>query len=124
LPKVSEIGPISGLIVFFIGICLLIFTFFTGYTFVTNPSSLRSFGELIPDSAAGSVGSLGAVIRIPAYLIPVTFLFALGYVAAKISAQGIQMFRTQIAREETQAIPSEAMKPADSPKQPEAEQKP
>jgi hypothetical protein len=33
------------------------------------------------------------------------------------------MFRTQIAREETHAIPAEAMKSADSSKQPEAEQK-
>jgi hypothetical protein len=98
----DRIGSISGLIIFFMGVGLMLFTFYTGYTFIMNPDSLTGFAKLVPPSkvevSAGGMPIPGleeliGATRMFAYLIPTSLILAMGYVASKISAAGIQMYR-------------------------------
>jgi hypothetical protein len=96
----DRIGPISGLIMFFMGVGLMLFTFYTGYTFIMNPDGLAGFAALVPPSkvevSAGGMPILGLEelvgARMFVYLIPTSLIFAMGYVASRISAVGIQMY--------------------------------
>ncbi|MEM2027346.1 MAG: hypothetical protein QW341_00380 [Candidatus Bathyarchaeia archaeon] len=91
----SRIGPVAGIIVFFIGVALLAFTFYSGIILLLYPERLAAFAELIPASDAGD-GLTTLVARVVAYLIPVLLMFVLGYVASKIAAHGMQMYRVRL----------------------------
>ncbi|MBS7638988.1 MAG: hypothetical protein QW600_00960 [Candidatus Bathyarchaeia archaeon] len=98
---VDKVGPLMGISVFLIGIILLAFTFYAGIMYLYDPSKLAAFAELIPvPEFRGEENPLIqgiAVIatRIIAYIIPILIIFVLGYIASKITAQGIQMYRTR-----------------------------
>ncbi|MCX8171305.1 MAG: hypothetical protein N3E47_04975 [Candidatus Bathyarchaeota archaeon] len=91
----SKMGPIAGIIVFFIGVSLLAFTFYSGLTLLLYPERLAGFADLIPTPET-SGDLVAAIVGMVAYLLPVLLIFALGYVASKIAAQGIQMYRISV----------------------------
>jgi hypothetical protein len=96
----DRMGQISGLIIFFVGVGLMLFTFYMGYTFITNPDGLAGFAKLVPPSkvevSAGGMPILGLEelvgARMFVYLIPTSLILAMGYVASRISAVGVQMY--------------------------------
>jgi len=93
--KVNErkIILISGALVFLLGIALLIYTFFTAFSFLTNPEGIIRFSEVFMQRIPPSEG-LGNIIQLLiSYLLPVLLLFVMGSVASKIASQGIQMLR-------------------------------
>ncbi|MBS7606214.1 hypothetical protein KEJ14_00020 [Candidatus Bathyarchaeota archaeon] len=95
LDSLSKVGTISGIIVFFLGIFLLILTFYTGLTFILDPNKLVAFTALLPSSKTQGDWLLSTLIYGAAYLIPILLLFVLGYIASKVVAYGIQMYRTR-----------------------------
>ncbi|MEM2342361.1 MAG: hypothetical protein QXX94_07740 [Candidatus Bathyarchaeia archaeon] len=99
---VDKIGPLMGIAVFLVDIILLAFTFYAGITYLYDPSKLAAFAELIPAPEFGGEeavlirGIAVIATRIIAYIIPILIIFVLGYIASKITAQGIQMYRTRL----------------------------
>lgn len=100
--SLNKVGSISGIIVFFIGVALLAFTFYSGLILLLYPERLAAFAELIPapkingQGAGELMSGLATIItRVVAYNIPILLILVLGYIASKIAAQGIQMYRTR-----------------------------
>lgn len=102
-------SQITGLIIFLFGITLLAFTYFLGYSLLTNIEILAEYAILIPLPSSGRSGELTDALvnavgvplsRLASYMVPVGFLFALGYVASKIAFHGIQMWSVRPAGEE------------------------
>ncbi|MBS7624605.1 MAG: hypothetical protein QXF59_05635 [Candidatus Bathyarchaeia archaeon] len=97
----DKTGHIAGLIVFFLGIALLAFTFCNGLLFLMYPERLADFAKLIPQievrgQPEDPFSSLYIIMtRIAAYLIPALLLLVLGYIASRITMHGIQMYRTK-----------------------------
>lgn len=91
--KMDKYGPISGIVVFFLGIGLLCLTFFVAYSAFTNPSGLARFKELI--SISGDGGDVTTVLEILPYFIAIGLLLVMGYIAGKITANGIKMFKSK-----------------------------
>jgi len=99
---VNKVGPIMGIIVFLVGIILLAFLFYAGLSFLYDPSKLASFAGLIPTPEVGGgesgIGGIAVIVtRITAYIIPILIIFVLGYIASKITAHGMQLYRSRPA---------------------------
>ncbi|MBC7114647.1 MAG: hypothetical protein H5T47_03345 [Archaeoglobi archaeon] len=88
-----KIISISGAIVFLAGVALLIYTFFTAFSFLTDPEGIIRFSEAFMQRLPPSQGFEGIVQLLISYLLPVLLLFVMGSVASKIASQGIQMLR-------------------------------
>lgn len=104
-----RIGQITGLTIFLAGIALLAFTYFLGYSLLTNREILTWYANLIPLPTLSGGGEqtniLVNAIAAPlagfaSYVIPILILFVLGYIASKIAYNGIQMWRTKPEIEE------------------------
>lgn len=93
--SLDKAGAISGIIVFFLGIFLLIFTFYIGLTLLLDPNKLTAFTTLLPSSGAQGNWLLSMVLHGVAYSIPILLLFVLGYIASKVVTYGIQMYKTR-----------------------------
>lgn len=97
----SKTGHFAGLIVFFLGVALLAFTFYNGLIFLLYPEKLAAFSNLIlppevKDQYEGLFSGLYMIAaRIVSYLIPALLLMVLGYIASKITMHGIEMYRTR-----------------------------
>lgn len=91
----DKIGLISGIAAFFIGIALLILTFYAGFILFLDPSKLLVFADLVPILEASGGGIFAIFARVNAYIIPIILLFVLGYIASKITAHGIQLYGTR-----------------------------
>jgi hypothetical protein len=88
-------ASISGLVVFFVGIALLVVTFVVALLAFINPDRVGGFGDLIPAPEGeweGAVTALG-------YLVAIGLLMVLGYVAGRIAGLGIRMFKAQPSSE-------------------------
>jgi hypothetical protein len=81
----ERVEKISGILIFFVGVGLLIFTFFLAYTLFINPSTLLSFSGLIPNIPENEF------LRLLSYLIPILLLLVMSSVAGKIALIGIKM---------------------------------
>lgn len=113
LDSMLRANQIIGLIVFLSGIALLAFTYFLGYSMLTDVGTLTKYANLIPLPKPGSGDDLASVLSsaiaapltgLASYIIPVLILFVLGYIASKISFNGIQMWRARSeTREEKEA---------------------
>lgn len=88
----------SGLVVFFVGIALLVVTFVVALVAFINPDRVGGFGDLIP----GPEGDWEGVVIALGYLVAVGLLMVLGWVAGKIAAMGIRMFKAQPSSESDQ----------------------
>lgn len=98
-------GRVTGIIVFLLGIALLTFTYFLGYLILTDVERLREYVNLIPLPqpliSEELVGAFGIPLsKFLSYIIPIIFLFLLGYIASKIAYYGIQMWRVRPVTEE------------------------
>ena len=92
-------ASISGLVVFFLGIALLVATFVVALVAFLSPGWVADYGKLVPAPEgdwAGAVKALG-------YAVAVCLLLVLGSVAGKVTALGIRLFKAQPASETDQA---------------------
>lgn len=81
---------ISGLVIFFLGIGLLCFTFFLAFIAFIDPGRLFSFGELIPISGEGQFGGL---FKVGGYIIAVLLLWIMASIGGKVTRIGMDMYR-------------------------------
>ena len=94
IPEATEIG----IGVFFVGVGLLIFTFYLAYTTYTNPKTLLPFCELMPTiTGEGILGLLGNLSKILGYIIPTLLFFVMSFIAGKIAMLGIEMYKSKKA---------------------------
>ncbi|MDM7999881.1 MAG: hypothetical protein QUS33_07770 [Dehalococcoidia bacterium] len=89
---------ISGLAVFFVGIALLLVTFIVALLAFINPDRVGGFGDLIP----APEGDWEGVVVALGYLVALGLLMVLGWVAGKITAMGIKMFKARPSSETNQ----------------------
>jgi hypothetical protein len=90
---------ISGLVVFFLGIALLVATFVVALLGFLNPDRVADFGKLIP----APEGEWGSALKGIGYAVAIGFLLVMGSIAGKITALGIRMFKAQPSSETDQA---------------------
>ncbi|MEM1515206.1 MAG: hypothetical protein QXH24_04055 [Candidatus Bathyarchaeia archaeon] len=103
-----KIGQITGLIIFLAGVALLAFTYFLGYSLLTNREMLAWYANLIPLPTLNGGKQTNILISIIAaplaglasYVVPILILFVLGYITSKIVSNGIQVWRTKPETEE------------------------
>ena len=91
----KKAGNISGLVVFFVGIALLILTFVFAALAFANPDRIADFKNLIPNSGGEFEGLFKAV----GYLIAIGLLYVMGFIGGKIAGHGIGMYRTRPSTE-------------------------
>jgi len=92
----ERVATLSGVAVFFAGIALLAFTYYTAYSFLVNPEGLFHFSELFMQNSQALQSGLEVIIYpILSYILPVLLLFVMGYIASKIASQGVQMYRAR-----------------------------
>lgn len=87
----------TGLGVFFLGVGLLLLTFYIAYTVFTNPGSLAGFAELAPDVGGGAGQAIGPVVEMISYVVAALLLWVMGSVSGRIAKHGIYMY---LSREE------------------------
>ena len=93
--KAAKAGPISGLVVFFLGIALLIVTFVFALLAFLSPERIEAFTDLIPASEGEFEGAIKAI----GYLVAVGLLWVMGSLARRVAAHGIQMFKSKPSTE-------------------------
>ncbi len=86
---------ISGLVVFFLGIALLVATFVVALLAFINPDRVADFGKLIPTPEGNWEGALKGV----GYVVAIGFLWVMGSIGGRIATHGIRMFKAQPASE-------------------------
>ena len=91
-------ASISGLVVFFVGIALLLVTFIVALLAFIDPDRVGDFGNLIPAPEGDWEGAVKAL----GYLVAIGLLMVLGSVAGKITAMGIRMFKARPSSETDQ----------------------
>ena len=91
-------ATISGLVVFFSGIVLLVVAFVVSLLAFINPNRVGGFGDLIPAPEGDWEGAIKAL----GYLVAIGLLMALGCVAGRIAAPGIRMFKARPSSETDQ----------------------
>ena len=89
--KAAKASPVSGLVVFFLGIALLLVTFVFALLAFLNPERIEAFTDLIPASEGEFEGAIKAI----GYLVAVALLWVMGSVAGRIAGHGIQMFKSK-----------------------------
>ena len=92
-----------GLVVLLIGLGLLIMTFFTAYSFISNPESLTKFATIAPkiDTSDGGLGDLiNPVLKIVSYLVAALLLWVMGSVGGRITKHGLKIFESKSNDEE------------------------
>jgi len=91
----KKTGSISGLVIFFVGIGLLCFTFVVAYFAFANPDRLVDFTKLIPDSE----GEFEGLIKAVGYIVAIALLLVMGLVGGKITRHGIGMYKARPSTE-------------------------
>jgi hypothetical protein len=91
-------ASISGLIVFFLGIALLVGTFVVALLAFIIPDRVADFGKLIP----APEGDWGGAVKALGYAVAIGLLTVMGSVGGRITALGIRMFKAQPASERDQ----------------------
>ena len=93
--NMARAGNISGLLVFFVGIGLLIFTFVLAYLAFSNPDRIKAFTDLIP----GSGGEFEGAVKAIGYVVAIGLLWVMGSLAGRIVGHGIGMFKARPSAE-------------------------
>ena len=88
-------ASISGLVVFFSGIVLLVVTFIVALLAFINPDRVGGFGDLVP----APEGDWEGVVKALGYLVAIGLLMVLGCVAGRITELGIRIFKAQPSSE-------------------------
>ena len=95
MDKPAKAGLISGLVVFFLGIALLIITFVLALMAFMNPERIQAFSDLIP----ASEGDFEGAIKAMGYIVAIGLLWVMGSVAGRIVGHGIRMFKSKPSSE-------------------------
>jgi len=83
-----------GLAVLILGLGLLLLTFFTAYSFISNPESLTKFAALAPE-VSGEMGSIiSPVLEIVSYLVAAILLWVMGSISGRVMKHGLEMFES------------------------------
>ncbi|MBM4445216.1 MAG: hypothetical protein FJ020_07945 [Chloroflexi bacterium] len=93
--KAAKAGPVSGLVVFFLGIVLLLVTFVFALLAFLNPERIEAFTDLIP----ASEGEFEGAIKAMGYIVAVALLWVMGSLGGRIVGHGIQMFKSRPSSE-------------------------
>jgi hypothetical protein len=86
---------ISGLVVFFLGIALMVAIFVVALLAFLNPDRVEDFGNLVP----GPEGDWKGVVEALGYVVAVALLMVMVSIAGRITALGIRMFKAQPSSE-------------------------
>ena len=89
-----------GLVVLLLGLGLLIMTFFTAYSFISNPESLTKFATLVPEINHELAGVIKPVMNIISYLVAALLLWVMGSVGGRITKHGLKIFESKSNDEE------------------------
>lgn len=100
MDKTTKAGSLSGLVVFFLGIALLILTFVFALLAFLNPERIEAFTDLIP----GSEGEFEGAIKAIGYLVAIALLWVMGSIAGRIVGHGIQMFKSRPSSESDSGV--------------------
>ncbi len=84
----KKTSTISGLVVFFVGIGLLFFTFVVAYLAFADPDKLVHFTNLIPNSG----GQYEGLVKALGYIVAIGLLLVMVLVGGKITKLGIDMY--------------------------------
>jgi hypothetical protein len=90
---------ISGLIVFFLGIVLLVAAFVVALLAFIMPDRVADFGKLIP----APEGEWGGAVKALGYAVAIGLLMVMGSIGGRITALGIRMFKAQPSSEPDKA---------------------
>ncbi|PTD93883.1 hypothetical protein C9439_05430 [archaeon SCG-AAA382B04] len=97
----EKFGFGSGVVIFFLGIILLLFTFYVVYSVFTNPEALSGFQALAPQ-VGGELGQvIGPVVNVMTYLVAALLLWVMGSISGRITKYGISMYKTSKEEEKT-----------------------
>ncbi|MFP4005783.1 MAG: hypothetical protein ACLFUR_03570 [Candidatus Hadarchaeia archaeon] len=80
-----------GLIIFFLGIGLIILTFYFAYSVFTEPGALKRFAELAPKSKSEIIES---ITKMASYLVAAILLWIMGSISSRIAEKGLEMYQT------------------------------
>lgn len=95
MARTAKAAPVIGLVVFFVGIVLLILTFVYAILAFLNPERIQAFTDLIPASEGEFEGAIKAI----GYLVAIALLWVMGSIGGRLTAHGIQMFKSRPSSE-------------------------
>ena len=116
--KIGKIDKVelAGLIVLFVGIILLAFTFFSAYTFLTGELNILATGDILQAFGESLAPLIEAIIRI-------LYLGIMGWVGSLITIRGVQLLKkekTETAQTQQQPVKTESKKATKQESKPEA----
>jgi len=118
--KIGKIDKVelSGLIILFIGVILLAFTFFSAYAFLSGELNILATGDLLQVFGESLAPLIEAIIRI-------LYLGIMGWVGSLLTIRGVQLLKkekTEAAQTQTQQQPvkPESNQPTKQESKPEA----
>jgi hypothetical protein len=118
--KIGKIDKVelSGLIVLFVGIILLAFTFFSAYAFLTGELNILGTGDILQAFGQSLAPLIEAVIRI-------LYLGIMGWIGSLVTIRAVQLLkkeRTETAPPQQQSIKTESTQATKQESKPEAKE--
>jgi len=106
--KIGKIDKVelSGLIVLFVGIILLAFTFFSAYTFLTGQLNILATGDILQVFGESLAPLIEAIIRI-------LYLGIMGWVGSLLTIRGVQLLK----KEKTETAQTQQQQPVKTEKE-------
>ena len=104
--KIGKIDKVelAGLIVLFVGLILLAFTFFSAYTFLTGQLTILATGDILQVFGESLAPLIEAIIRI-------LYLGIMGWVSSIVTIRGVQLLKkekTETAQTQQQPVKTES----------------
>lgn len=99
LGKIDKV-ELSGLIVLFIGVILLGFTFFSAFSFLTGSLNILATDDILQVFGASLTPLITAIIRI-------LYLGIMGWIGSVVTIRGVQLLK----KEKTETPPKQETKP-------------
>lgn len=99
LGKIDKV-ELSGLIVLFIGVILLGFTFFSAYAFLVGRLNILGTGDILQVFGESLAPLIEAIIRI-------LYLGIMGWIGSVVTIRGVQLLK----KEKTETPPKQEAKP-------------
>jgi len=118
--KIGKIDKVelAGLIVLFVGLILLAFTFFSAYTFLTGQLTILATGDILQVFGESLAPLIEAIIRI-------LYLGIMGWVSSIVTIRGVQLLKkekTEIAQTQQQPVKTESKQATKQESKPEIEE--
>jgi thiol:disulfide interchange protein len=118
--KIGKIDKVelSGLIVLFIGVILLAFTFFSAYAFLSGELSILATGDILQVFGESLAPLIEAIIRI-------LYLGIMGWIGSLITIRAVQLLKkekTEAAQTQQQPVKTESTQETKQESKPEAKE--